>query len=185
MILAIDTATPSLVVGLLGTDSGFGHETVEHVDRAHAERLPQAVQTLLALRPQDGGDRPAIDLLVVGTGPGSYTGLRVGASHALGLARAWNVPVVGVPTLEGIAARAEGRVAVSLDARKGQVYGAVYEVDAGQVVAVHHAPAKHPADDFAEVARNTTWLHDEPPGGLALARLGPTRGQVRWQLTYA
>ncbi|WP_045233518.1 tRNA (adenosine(37)-N6)-threonylcarbamoyltransferase complex dimerization subunit type 1 TsaB [Deinococcus pimensis] len=183
MILAVDTATPSLVLGLLGTGSDGQAVALErsvHVERAHAERLADTLEGLL-----DEAGRPRVDLVVVGTGPGSYTGLRVGASHALGLGRAWSAPVVGVPTLEAVAARTEGRVAVSLDARKGQVYGAVYDVSGGVVTNVVHPPEKRAREAFEELTQGLVRLDDEPPGGVALARLGLPRGVWDWQLQYA
>lgn len=177
MILSIDTATPHLVVGLVGDD--VTREHVERVERAHAERLATTVERVL------GPERTRLTAIVVGTGPGSYTGLRVGASYAMGLGLAFAVPVLGVPTLEAIAARREGQVAVTLDARKGQVYGAVYEIREGQVVDTLNAPEKLPIDVFADRASGLVWLRDEAPGGIALARLGPSRGREDWTLTYA
>lgn len=71
----------------------------------------------------------AIDLLAVSIGPGSFTGLRIGLSMAKGLALACDIPIVGVPTLEALAAAAPPRshpLWTVLDARKGEVYAAAF-----------------------------------------------------------
>lgn len=174
MILALDTATPFLVLGLLGEGVALEHR--EEVGRAHAERLGGAVAELTA------GVR--ISAVAVGIGPGSYTGLRVGASYALGLGRALGVPVRGVSTLEALAAQQEGLVAASLDARRGQVYGGVYQIGAGLVVSVRVPEAKYPQEVFTALAEGAIWLRDAAPSGLALARLSLRRGQTPFTLRY-
>jgi tRNA threonylcarbamoyladenosine biosynthesis protein TsaB len=178
VVLSIETATPYLVLGLIGLDEA-GRETIalessERVERAHSELAVPGIESLLA---RAGGPLPT--LLVVGTGPGSFTGVRVGASLALGLGRGWGASVVGVPTLEAIAATGpDGLVAVSLDARKGNVYGAVYRVAGGVVSEVNVGIEKRSREDFAAlVPEGATHLVDAAPGGVGLARLAMVRGQ--------
>lgn len=178
-MFSIDTSTPYLVLGLLG--DGVAVESAAEVGRAHAEELPGAARALF----HAAGLPFRASRVVVGVGPGSYTGLRVGASYALGCGRAWGAVVVGVDSLEGVAARAQGRVAVSADARRGMLYGAVYEVAQGVVTDTIVAPDKFTPQDFAAHAEGAVWLRDEPPSGLALARLDPTRTTKAWQLRYA
>ena len=182
-VLALETATPFLVAGLLEVRDG--HELVaiersERVERAHAERALGFVQGVF----QAAKLEPQADLIVVGLGPGSYTGVRVGASLALGLARAWNARVIGVPTLEAIAATHDGLVAVTLDARKDNVYGAVYRVtgdvsggvSGGSMLEVIVPTGKYALESFTKlVPDGATWLQDVSPSGLALARLGLER----------
>lgn len=178
-VLALDTATPFLVAGLL--ELCDGHEALalersERVERAHAERAMGFVQDVF----QAAKLEPRAELIVVGTGPGSYTGVRVGASLALGLARAWNARVIGVPTLEAIAAAHNGLVAVTLDARKDNVYGAVYHVSGGVpgglVLKVIVPAEKYALEVFTNfVPDGAVWLRDASPSGLALARLGLQR----------
>lgn len=182
--LALDTATPWLVLGLSGTAAGGGPlrlESAVRVERAHAERLAGEVAALF-----EQAARPVrADQVVIGLGPGSYTGVRVGASYALGLARAWGVPTVGVSTLEAIAAREHGGlVAASLDARKGQVYGGIYEVRGGVVTAERLPADKYPQAEFEARAAGLPRLHDQAPSGLGLADLAGSRGQTQWQLLY-
>ncbi len=83
-----------------------------------------------------------IDYIAVSAGPGSYTGLRIGASTAKGLCFAAGVPLVAVPTLEALALQArptasEGDLIVAtLDARRGNVYGAAFQICSDEVMAV-------------------------------------------------
>ncbi len=175
-VLALETATPFLVAGLLELHDGLetlALERSERVERGHAERALGFVQEVF----QAATLEPRAELIVVGSGPGSYTGVRVGASLALGLARAWNARVIGVPTLEAIAAAHDGLVAVTLDARRDNVYGAVYRVSGGvpgaSILEVIVPIRKHALEDFTKlVPDGASWLRDASPSGLALARLG-------------
>lgn len=78
----------------------------------------------------------SIDAVAVSSGPGSYTGLRIGVSMAKGLCFGWNVPLIGIPTLDIIAARAirlhapvssDDLYCAMLDARRMEVYAAIYD----------------------------------------------------------
>ncbi|ABF45820.1 peptidase M22, glycoprotease [Deinococcus geothermalis DSM 11300] len=181
--LALDTATPFLTLAL--TWEGGELQLSEEVGRAHAERLADAVQSLF----ERAGLSFRADRMVIGTGPGSYTGVRVGASYALGLGRAWNTPVRGVSTLEALVRGPdgtvpEGEVAVSLDARRGNVYGAVYEVRGGSVTRVIHPPQKRPLEAFEALTLGLPHHRDTVPDGLALLRAGLDHGERAWTLAY-
>lgn len=178
VVLNIDTGTPYLALGLIAGD--LEYHRVPEVGRTHAERLPAEIEALYA----EAGLPMRADLIVVGTGPGSYTGLRVGASYALGLGRAWGVPVLGVPTLEALTAGAGDTVAVSMDARKEQVYGAVYRLENGVVTGTVHPAAKYPAAEFTRLAEGLPWQRDVPPDPLVLARNGLHHGAEHWELAY-
>jgi tRNA threonylcarbamoyladenosine biosynthesis protein TsaB len=181
--LALDTATPFLTLALAGPD-GVRVWSAE-VGRAHAERVAGAVAELFA----EAGLPLRAERIVIGTGPGSYTGVRVGASYALGLARVWGAEVVGVSTLESLVRGPEGvqlsgAVAVSLDARRGNVYGAVYNVQSGVVTEVVHAPEKQTMEEFQLRAAGLPQFHDAAPNGEALLRAGLAHGQTDWALSY-
>lgn len=178
--LAIDSATPHLALGLLTPHGSFS--AVREVGRAHAEQLPSMLRALLI---EAGLEPRAIERLVIGTGPGSYTGVRVGASYALGLGRACGAAVLGVSSLESlIDARQDGEQAVSLDARKEQVYGAVYRVSGGLVTGECLAAGKYGRGVFAEQVQGRLWRQDPAPDPLVLARTGAARGQSNWKLQY-
>ena len=97
-ILVIDTATAEALVALGAGPAGPTHEDRWVAGFRHGEELLARIEALL----RSAGHRPA-DLggLVVGTGPGGFTGLRVGLATAKGLAVALRVPLVGVPTAAG------------------------------------------------------------------------------------
>jgi tRNA threonylcarbamoyl adenosine modification protein YeaZ len=174
-VLALETATPYLSVGLLVMDGDLevlGLEHTERVERAHAELALEHVQKIFL----EANLKPRADVITLGIGPGSYTGVRVAASLALGLARAWNSVVIGVPTLEVIAAAHDGLVAVTWDARKGNVYSAVYRVERGSILETPVAIEKRSLKEFVKIAPDgAVWASDEAPSGLALARLGLDR----------
>jgi tRNA threonylcarbamoyladenosine biosynthesis protein TsaB len=156
-ILALETSTEHLVLGWLGENP---KETSHHLGRAHAEVAIAHLEVFLHGLPQP-------DLIAVGAGPGSYTGVRVAASLGLGLARAWGVQVVQVSTLAAMAAHQSGLVAVSLDAFRGNLYCAVYQ-DQTVVLEV----AKRPKAEFlALIPEGVVHLENVPPSGLGLARL--------------
>jgi len=99
----------------------------------HSQRLLPAIQQMMQDAAITMGD---IGAVAYTNGPGSFTGLRIGAATALGLARGCNIPVVAVPTLDamaytGIIMRAAPRAVAMLDARRGQVYAAIYQRDEG------------------------------------------------------
>jgi len=96
----------------------------------HSRRLLHGVEWLLN---QVGCDWPQIHGIAVSLGPGSFTGLRIGLSTAKGLAMAADKPLVGVPTLDALAAQfahLAHPLCVVLDARKKEVYAAFYESSA-------------------------------------------------------
>lgn len=172
LVLAIDTATPDLVVGLVHRDSAPADSSnsnsvpadsasgdaapgdssrrdsvpvdssprkatpgnTSHTDsvlaeqihpktRQHAELLIPSVQELLADQNLSMSD---LDAIVVGCGPGPFTGLRVGMATAQALGQALDIPVHGVISLDAIAHRLDGTGLVATDARRREVYWALY-----------------------------------------------------------
>ena len=175
--LALDTATPFLTLALRWP--GGELERVQEVGRASAEFLAGETQALFDV----AGLPLRADRIVIGTGPGSYTGVRVGASYALGLCRVWDAELLGVSTLEALVQQ-EGAQGVSLDARKGNVYGAVYEVADGAVQCTLRAPCRLPLTDFEDLLAGKPHHADPVPSGIALLRAGERHGVRNWQLAY-
>ncbi len=99
-VLAFDTATPALTLGVW-EDGALTARTHEVIGRGHAERLVPALAGL----PHGG----RADRIVVGVGPGSFTGIRVGLAAARALALAWGAEMAGLSTLALVAAAAESR----------------------------------------------------------------------------
>ncbi|BBC35961.1 tRNA threonylcarbamoyladenosine biosynthesis protein TsaB [Streptomyces graminofaciens] len=125
LLLALDTATPAVTVALHdGTDVVAASSQVDA--RRHGELLLPAVDRVLA---EAGTRLDAVTGIVVGVGPGPYTGLRVGLMTADTFGLALGVPVHGLCTLDGLAyaAEVEGPFVVATDARRKEVYWARYE----------------------------------------------------------
>ncbi len=129
-ILAADTST-SINTVALSEDHRVLAETVVDCGRAHAERLLATVKWVLA---EAGVVLKEVDMLAISAGPGSFTGLRVGVATWKGLALAADLPLVGVSTLDALA-RAyplhEGTLCPLIDAKMGEVFGAIYRFENG------------------------------------------------------
>lgn len=123
-VLAIETATGTAGAAVIVGGEVQAEET--RTARDHAELLSSLVETALAragVRVRD------VDAVAVSCGPGSFTGLRIGLSFAKGLALATGAALIGVPTLEALAASSgidSGWVVPILDARRGEVYSAKF-----------------------------------------------------------
>jgi tRNA threonylcarbamoyladenosine biosynthesis protein TsaB len=103
IILAIDSATTRVVVAA-GTTTGTVIDAIDWpAGYRHGEALLPAIEALLGRR---GVTRDRLAAIVVGTGPGAFTGLRVGIATAKGLARALGVPIIGIPTADALLAGA-------------------------------------------------------------------------------
>lgn len=126
-ILAIDTATPAVVAGVVRRDPDGSltvlAERVAVDAHAHVELLtPNAVAAVAAA----GLTMASLDAVVVGCGPGPFTGLRVGMATAAAYGHALGVPVHGVCSLDAIGVQTTGETLVVTDARRREVYWARY-----------------------------------------------------------
>lgn len=147
-ILALDTAVTACSVALL-TDAGLKESRLD-AERVHAETLLPMVEKLLA---DAGLQLAALDALAFGRGPGAFTGLRVAASVAQGLAYGASLPVIPVSNLSALAASAHRqhgaeRVLACLDARMQEVYWAAYGVR-GESIEALTAESLSPPGDIA------------------------------------
>jgi tRNA threonylcarbamoyladenosine biosynthesis protein TsaB len=116
-VLVLDTATDTVLVGLSDGVRMLA-ERLEAGSREVAGRVLLTVDSVLA---EAGLAHEAVRGVIVGVGPGSFTGLRIGIATALGLAHGLGVPATGVSTLAALAAGAPGAVAC-VDARRGEVF---------------------------------------------------------------
>ena len=112
LILAFDTATDVATSALVSDGEVVGERT---------SRAVTVLEDIDALLRQAGAHTRELDGIVVGIGPGSFTGIRIGLATARGLALALGVPVAGVSTLDALAAGAPEAVPV-IDARRGEVF---------------------------------------------------------------
>lgn len=144
-VLAYDTSSRVLTLALSIKGRPAGQKEFSS-GKAHSEALASETKKLLAehkLRPDD------VDCLVVGLGPGSFTGIRFGSAFAKTFAYTTNCRLIGISGLEAIAMECggQGRVAVALDARRENVYSAIYEKNA-DALKVIEAPALAKTDVF-------------------------------------
>lgn len=129
-ILAIDTATPQGGIALW-REGRLLTQALLSVHREHSKRLFVEIDAALATTRTQ---RSQLDAVAVTIGPGSFTGLRIGLSAAKGLCMALDVPLVPISTLAVLAARlphVQPSVVTVLDARRGEVYAAVYDTTDG------------------------------------------------------
>ena len=164
-LLALDTATPFVVVAAYDGERGF--ERFSDAPMKHGEQVAPLIRDVLS----DAGWAPAdLDAIVVGVGPGPFTGLRVGLVTARTMGFALGIPVHGVCTLDALALDADvpGPLTVVTDARRREVYLATY--DGGRISGPE---VVRPAEAVARgaVAGPGTDLYPD--------LLGPARGPSR------
>lgn len=116
--LAIDTAAPRLQLALLLAD-GRVDTAIDDIATGHAELIFERIATLLA---RNGLAYADLERVVTTTGPGSFTGLRIGLSAARGIGLARAIPVIGVSSLVALSLGTDGPVTVLLDARRDEAY---------------------------------------------------------------
>jgi len=150
LLLAFDTATPAVTAALHDGERVLAESTVVDA-RRHGELLVPAIDRVLTTA---GAGLPDVTGVVVGVGPGPYTGLRVGLVTAAAFGDALGVPVHGVCTLDGLAwaageAGLDGPFTVATDARRKEVYWARYD---GPGRRVTEPAVDRPADIADEVA---------------------------------
>jgi tRNA threonylcarbamoyl adenosine modification protein YeaZ len=182
LVLALDTSTPAVTAGLVALDGDTPRSLAERVTvnpRAHGELLTPHVLDVLA---EAGHDLAAVDAVVVGSGPGPFTGLRVGMVTAAALGHAIGRPVYPVCSLDAIAAHAPGDtpLLVATDARRKEVYWAAYSANGrGRLTGPHvHRPEDVPAEiaglGIAAAAGEMAGKHSEVFGLDVVAPSHPT-----------
>ncbi len=193
LILAIDTALDACAAGVLDTDAGrLVAQESQAMKRGHAE----ALMPLIARVVRDAGIAfTDLDRIAVTTGPGSFTGLRVGLSAARGIALAADRPVVGLTTLTAYAApivdeNGEHPVISAIDARHGHVYFQAVSGDGHPLIPPRVAPieqaleasrfgAPHLVGNAAQLLAER-WPSDAPPPYRVDAQPAPDIAWVAW-----
>jgi tRNA threonylcarbamoyl adenosine modification protein YeaZ len=152
LVLAVDTSTPAVTAGIVA-DGELLAERVSVDARAHAERITPNVLAALA----DAGRSMAdLDAVVVGCGPGPFTGLRVGMATASAYGHALGIPVYGVCSLDAIGGQTGGEALVVTDARRREIYWARYR----DGVRVDGPAVSAPADVDAAAAESVAGSPD-------------------------
>lgn len=187
-LIALETATDVCSVALLDDDFDAEQPVAALTlarPRAHAENLVPLLQDALRYA---GFPAASLDAVAVSQGPGSYTGLRIGASTAKGLAAALDLQLVAVPSLEALAAAVAplaepgDRICAAFNARRTEVYAAAFEVDAAGRLQPLRETAALDADSLPEWLEATRehryWLVGE---GAAQAAAALQAGGFRWK----
>jgi tRNA threonylcarbamoyladenosine biosynthesis protein TsaB len=193
LILAIDTALDACAAGVLDTNAGrlIGRES-QPMKRGHAEALMPLIARVIN---QTGVSFAALDRIAVTTGPGSFTGLRVGLSAARGIALAAGKPAVGLTTLTAYAAAVVSEsgqhpIVSAVDARHDQVYFQVVSGNGGSLI----RPRIGPVEEALQASRfgapllvgnaakilADRWPASAPPPVLIDPQPAPDIGWVAW-----
>ncbi len=134
-ILAFETSAKAASVALMEDDKLLG-ESYQNTGLTHSQTLMVMAEDLLkqcSVTPKD------IDAVAVAAGPGSFTGVRIGVAAAKGFSWGRNIPLYGVSTLEAMAESLgvyEGIVCPVMDARRSQVYNALFDAHCGKLTRV-------------------------------------------------
>jgi len=128
-ILNIETATKNCSVSVAKDGKTIVCSELADEGYSHAEKLHVFIEEVIK---KAGISVQDLNAIAVSQGPGSYTGLRIGVSAAKGLCYALNIPLIAVDTLKTLASQAEvtdGKIIPMLDARRMEVYSAVFNTD--------------------------------------------------------
>lgn len=145
-ILAIDTSTRIQAIALV--DAGTQLARRHHIVRVnHAATLLRNIHDMLDQHSWTVAD---LDLVAVGVGPGSFTGLRVGLANAKAIARAAAAPIAGISSLEAVARPVcdvhDGFVVSAIDARRGEVYTQSYQSASGSYESISDSRTSTPGE---------------------------------------
>lgn len=161
-ILAIDSSAQVASAAVLSDEAVLAEYSVDY-RKTHSQTLLPMIDEVLRMTETSKED---IGAIAVAAGPGSFTGLRIGAATVKGLAMVWDVPVVPVSTIAGLACNLAGTgdlVCPLMDARRGQVYTGVYGFD-GSTIVEYIADACLTIDPLIEkvnsLGRNVTFVGD-------------------------
>lgn len=192
IFLAIDTATPACSVAL-----SYGKELLQYywvAPQQHSEKVLPRIKALMA---EAALSLKQIDGLVFGRGPGSFTGVRLAASIIQGLAFGLDKPVIAISSLQALAQgtyRKAGfkRVMATLDARRDEIYWAIYQEQQGLMQAQSLEQVQKPAElsfegNVTVVGNGLTSYRSllEKHSHLALPQYPPLFPEARDMLTLA
>ena len=134
-ILAVDSSGLVASVALLEDDNLIAEYTVNY-KKTHSQTLLPMLDEVVRMTDTD---MSSVDAIAVSKGPGSFTGLRIGSATVKGLGLALDKPIVGIPTVEGLAMNlygADALICPLMDARRNQVYTGIYKFHDGKLQVV-------------------------------------------------
>ena len=152
LILAFETSAKAASAALLDGNKLLA-ESYQNTGMPHSQTLMVMAEDMLK---QCGKTASDVDAVAVAEGPGSFTGVRIGVAAAKGFAWGREIPCYGVSTLEAMAESLgiyDGYVCPVMDARRSQVYNALFEVNRGKIVRIREDRAIS-LDDLAEDVKN-------------------------------
>jgi tRNA threonylcarbamoyladenosine biosynthesis protein TsaB len=151
LVLGIDTSGKQGSIALAECAEDGTCRIIEVVSLAGGTFSAQLIPQIAALLDKHHYRKEEIEAFAVATGPGSFTGLRVGLAAIKGLAEILGKPIAAVSLLEAVAVGAgfDGNVLAALDAGRGEVYAGVYEIG-GSVKAIEHL---YNAEEFSVAAK--------------------------------
>ncbi len=134
-LLALDSSGLVASVAILEDDNLIAEYTINY-KKTHSQTLLPMLDEIVRMTETDMN---ALDAIAIAKGPGSFTGLRIGSATVKGLGFALNKPIIGVPTIEGLAMNLYGTDALVcplMDARRNQVYTGIYRFQNGELQVV-------------------------------------------------
>lgn len=164
-ILGIDSSGLVATVALQSDDILVGEYTI-HNQKTHSQTLLPMIQDMLKLADVQVEE---LDAIAVASGPGSFTGLRIGAATAKGLGQALDIPLVAVSALEGLAynlAGADALICPMMDARRNQTYYGIYDVSGdlpNAVVEQEVAPIETVFEKIHKIGKEIIFIGDGVP----------------------
>lgn len=164
-IVAIDSSSLVASVAVVTEETVLGEYTV-NFKKTHSQTLLPMLDEVVRMIELDMSQ---IDAIAVSAGPGSFTGLRIGSATAKGLGLALDKPLIGIPTLDGLAYQMygfNGLVCPMMDARRNQVYTGLYEFVQDSLVSVMEQKAvsiEEIIEDINGLNRSVIFLGDGVP----------------------
>ena len=152
-ILALDSSGLTASVAVIEDENLMGEYTMNY-KKTHSQTLLPMIHDMLEMADVSVKE---LDAIAIASGPGSFTGLRIGAATAKGLGGALSIPLIAVPTLEGLAynlAGAEALVCPIMDARRQQAYYGIYDVS-NEVPVEIEKPDAAPIEVVLQKAKET------------------------------
>ncbi len=152
-VLALDTAMNGCTAGVLDTEGDICVAESEQMNRGHAEKLVPLIQSVLT---KARFDFPDLGLITTTVGPGAFTGLRIGLSTARALSLALNIPVIGVTTLNVLAAayfakhQTDKNLLVLIETKRIDFYGQLFDAEGSALSAPFALPAETIADAYLD-----------------------------------
>ena len=140
-LLGMDSSGLTASVAIVDEESLVAEYTVNY-KKTHSQTLVPMLDEIVKMTELD---LKTVDAIAIAKGPGSFTGLRIGSATAKGLGFALNIPIIEVPTTDGLAFNMVGTdrlVAPIMDAKRDQVYTGLYEFSDNDLVTIQESTAE-------------------------------------------